>query len=509
MKKILLLIIFLLTLTACNNVKEVPGLTENPLDPIQAVDDDKEIGNEVPVITPKEDPKVENIYFGTVSGFNHSVFYGLNSSSMLHDKYFDVEFTEIKYFPMKNEVCVSMSINDDSYQRATYHIVLRIHNSLTTRTRASFTLSQEKQNITECFNTIESGNEYEIVLGKLDRDDLNPTSYIEVVGGVVFSDDSYDSRERIGRIDVTQIDIPIIKIEHEPYVQLMIQIESTIGLINSIDLNIYTRNSFKYVKTVNVPISEDVYRNGKYILQKVLIEGLAPDCEYIVVLKGSGTDTVDEYTDQFLKKIYITAPTYFNAAQNSYHGLYAVFTSFEFTETDLVIGYLAKNDGSMVDSVDELPFVIMVNILDDSDTIVDSYALNMEANEIIVSKADLDFGYRISFETDRGPVMLSTYYFNENFLKPDIVINAFNKGELTYRVLNQFENISNLYIDIRSEDTIFISYDNLYYGIEGQTIVVDYDFGTITEARAYYRFSVSTIFGEREYSGSKSFKIYE
>jgi len=238
------------------------------------------------------------------------------------ERYFQVEFTSLKYTPIKNEVCFSFDMTDEEFPNATYYLILQEKGSMVTLQQMSFTLGSESTTNGGCFNAMSKEITYEILVGKTDRDDLNPTSYIDAVGSIEFKDPNFDERSKLGNISFEHEALEEYTEDHLPYIKYGLTIGDEDEIISDISIFVYEADFNILVKQIDYNITSVNRNNSNIILRNILIDDLAPNVEYIVYVKINGNDNISDFEDILIRHETVKTPHITFGSGVSYHSLF-------------------------------------------------------------------------------------------------------------------------------------------------------------------------------------------
>ena len=454
MKKITLLVIILSSflLVGCELNQGDLECTGN-----QEIIDDECVNKE-----PLEQPL--DISDGT-EGFEVSVSNSLEGG-LLSDKYFGVVFTSVTYEPVTGDVCIQYDINDEDYANATYYVVLQEDNSLLTHQQSSFTLSSKTASNRNCFDNIQSSNLHHILIGKVDKDDLNPTDYIEAVGRVSFRDVHYEDRARIDQIDLTHEDIPEDTEGDLPYARFKLKVNDNRS-VTDVKIKLYEKEFDNLIETQEYEITSSLRLSTKFFLNNIWFEDLAPGVKYYIVITASGNDGFTDYEDVFIAKDDFTSGCFNWMCGVSFVDLYAGILDVYETDNDAIIDYKAHNTGDIVSSSDNLPYELELVIKDSTQQEKYRTSLNVNETSISIPETELEFGDFVTIESNKDDLTFATYEYIEE--APMITIVSTRDGIAIFDIIGDLEVVNHISMEFAREENLESVFGS--FGIENPTEV--------------------------------------
>ncbi|MFU8793682.1 MAG: hypothetical protein ACNA7K_06625 [Acholeplasmataceae bacterium] len=388
-------------------------------------------------------------------GFEFSL-YTMETVSLIKDKYFQVHFKEVIYQPVKNRVCIIFDYEDEDYERATYYMVGRKKGSLLTAQQLSFVVSNPTGEHGGCFTFMSEQTTYEILIGKIDKDDLNPTAHMEAVAVMTFTDKNYNQRHKLGTSTLAFGPSMDYTYDQIPSVSLDIVIEDAAQIIDSVVIKLFEESSERLLETHIVPSNLLKWESNRLVIHDYLIDDLAPYVDYRVKVYVTGFNGIETFTEvdlinQTFKSQNITYSKGFRR-----HGFFAETIRVEPGDTLTTIHYLAVNDQTIVSSSNQEPYTFFLKIYDTDDQMVYETPIDVTKNSIAVPSSYTLIDYKINIVTDRDDIelheaviiapvpQLTLNDIENNILSGQV---TFGQAEINFIAFLIYENLNDPHFD--------------------------------------------------------------
>lgn len=451
MKKFFFFMCFFLCfafLSACSDNK-TPTQTEEPTVPIEP--------NEptLPVETPEEpivsDPTeiISNTLVSinsdtldsvlTTQGFEFNL-YAMTHISLIRDKYFYIYFKEIIYQPITNQLCIIFDYHDEDYERARYYMIGQEKGVNLTLQQLSYVKSNQEGEHGGCFNFMNKETTYEIIIGKIDQDDLNPSPMMEAVAFIEFIDHNYSERHKIGSKSLNFDQSLTYTYDSIPSVSLDISVDDQFEIINQVVLGLYEHGTNILLEVYTIELSELKWNNEKLTIDNYVIPNLAPFTDYQVKVYISGHNGIETFTNVLVLNGYFTSQSITYPLGYRRHGFFATIIDVRPNDTETTINYIAVNNQKVISVIDRQPYSFILHIFNDENQLVYQSPIDVSLNSISIPNIYAQIGYKIRIVTDRDDLIL-----NERFIEepaPRIVINKIQDGILYGKVTEGVESIN-------------------------------------------------------------------
>jgi len=363
-----------------------------------------------------------------------------------YDKLFNVEFLSLSFTPIKNQVCFTYNLEDSDYAHATYYMILQKKNVMLPLQQQSFAMSSKDGSNGGCFTAMSEETAYEIIIGKVDRDDLNPSTYIEGVASIEFTDTFYDERLKLGTMSLTHDGVEEYTFDSAPFFNYDFSVMDSGESIDVVTVMLY-ENIFDTLvesKTFEITISQ---RSGDYVmLNDILFDDLSPNIDYKIKVYISGNDGFDDYSNIYFAGQTITSSRITNNGGVSFDGLYAEILDVSLDENQAIVTYIAKNDGSIVSSLTNQPYTLILKIFDSQDNEKYSTLVDALEDSITVPIEYVDYGDYAKIISNTGDMMFTSWDVLEP--APEIKLSSISSGMFSIQVLSGIERVNFISLDI-------------------------------------------------------------
>ena len=372
-------------------------------------------------------------------GFEFNLF-AIRSISLIKDKYFYVYFKEIIYQPITNQLCIIFDYDDEDYERAQYYMIGRDKGTLITLQQLSYIKSNQEGEHGGCFNFMSSEKTYEILIGKIDQDDLNPTAVMEPVAVIEFIDHNYNERHKIGSKNLSYDPSTTYTYDSMPYVSLDMTIDDPHEIINQVVLGLYEPETNHLLETYTIGINYLKWNNEKLIIENYVIPNLAPHTDYHIKVYISGHNGIETFTNVHVLNSYFTSQsiTYYNGFRK--HGFFAAVTDIKPLDTVTMITYIAVNTGRVISAIDQQPYSLILQVFNDENQLIYHRPLDETVDMLPIPNIYAQIGNKIRIMTDRDDIILTETFIEEP--APKLTIHGINQGNLSGTVTEGLESIN-------------------------------------------------------------------
>lgn len=373
------------------------------------------------------------------NGFEFSL-YAMTHISLIKDKYFYIDFKEIIYQPMLNEICIRFDYHDEDYEQATYYMIGLEKGTHRTLQQLSYIKSNQEGEHGGCFNFMLKETTYQILIGKRDLDDLNPSSSIEPVAIIEFIDHNYHERHKVGSMNLSYDPSTTYTYDSIPYVSLDMTIDDPHEIINQVVLELYEPETNLLLQTYTIEINYLKWNNEKLIIENYAIPNLAPHTDYHIKVYISGHNGIEPFTNVHVLNSYFTSQsiTYNNGFRK--HGFFAVVTDIKPLDTVTMITYISVNTGRIVSAIDQQPYSFILQVFNDENQLIYHRPLDETVDMLFLPNIYAQIGNKIRIVTDRDDIILT-----ETFIKgpaPRIIVNRIEDGYLYGQVIEGVDSIN-------------------------------------------------------------------
>ncbi len=375
----------------------------------------------------------------------------VNSSitSATMERYFHVEFTDIEYKPFLNELCITFEMDDIEHRNATYYMMLQSETSILTLQQLAFTIGSSTTTHGGCFNAMSKEITYNILIGKVDDDDLNPTDYIEAVASISFKDPNFNERARLESKLLTFDNQIEYTIDELPFINYEITFEDNGVAIEEVKVNLYELDFGSFIEGRTITITEAERNESGVFLPNILFDSLAPNVDYCIVVFISGNDGFDSFDNLRVGRDDFTSGCFNWPCGTSYTDLFAGITSVELTDTEAIINYIALNNGEIVSSGDNEPYEMILSVKDKQGTLKYSILLDSDLTSIRIPIEYVEYWDTIEISSDKDNIHFSTFEIAVD--PPAIDISAISNGSFSVNVISGLEDINFISFDFANQ----------------------------------------------------------
>ena len=398
--------------------------------------------------------------------------FAMHHISLIKDKYFYVYFKDIIYQPISNNMCVIFDFQDEDYERATYYMIGREKGSLLTAQQLSYVVSNETGSHGGCFTFMNKEATYEILIGKIDRDDLNPSTHIEAVAVVEFTDPHYDDRHKIGTSTLTfdpSIDYTYDTI---PSKSFDFMIEDTYHIIQSVKVALFADDSNTLLDTSTITLDQLRWQNNKLVIDNYIINDLAPYVNYRVKVYIDGFNGFEQFSDILVQNQRFTSQNITYSKGYRQHGFFAEVICITPGETSATMQYIAVNDLHSISITDQLPYYFKLTIYNSEDHLIFETILDVTQQALTIPNPYAEVGNTIKIITDREDIVLHHSTIEEP--SPDLRFNPIVNRQFSGIVTEGLDKINGivLFIYLEPESNPIDEFEIISFSDQGEFTIV-------------------------------------
>lgn len=482
MKKIGILILFIFFLVGCTQI-DAPTPTEEI--PIET--------QEPPIETPIDDEPSNYIGYASHISMTETV---MPVNQRLPQKYFIGTYTKVKYTALTKELCVTAQVDDKDYRNATYYMVGRkVGNDYYGEYRVQFLIPSGVGSKTVCFKNVDLAKAYEVLLTKVDLDDLNPSNTIYSVNTLTLRDLKADERNRITQDSVIDLAPSIFEKGSAPYVLFSSTFIDPNRSIDKVHVVLFNPLNNKSLDSFVIDITDDLYEGDILKLENLRFNDVAPKLKYSIQIFADGNDGVDSFEKITIGNYTYETGTYeISTVNEAYHGLFAVVTGFEVIDDQVHIYYDFENDGNTTytDTKQKISIIVTTFTGRYPDPVEKTIPLDVNRNSLILPKALLNDGLYLSIRDSRFQISFCDFFISPNYVRMSInenqnhgiriyIIDDGNEPPLSIKV--EIVDINNQVVEtIDDVSPAFGEYHHPYSGTygryQGYKVKVTYDVQT-------------------------------
>lgn len=209
---------------------------------------------------------------------------------------FDAEFSSITYNGFTNELCFTVTVNDDDYTHSEYRYELHSVDLEYKRTSGMFYAMSATAVQRVCIDSVNDGGLWEIIMYKTTD---STDAFVQEAHGFFFQVHEFENRESLIILFEQNLDLPFTQMEDSIEFHLRINTEATVNSVqivatdHSINEEVYSAVFDAEAYTVNdgvIDITATVY----------LLDG---DSNYEFKVFVNGSDSVVEYSSVLVKEM--------------------------------------------------------------------------------------------------------------------------------------------------------------------------------------------------------------
>lgn len=375
------------------------------------------------------------------TGFEFNL-YAMQSISLIKDKYFYVYFTGIIYEPVINRVCILFDYQDEDYERANYYMIGRKKGTLLTAQQLTFVVPNETGSHGGCFTFMTEATIYEILIGKIDRDDLQPSTYMEAVAVVEFADSHFSDRYKVGLSTLTFDPSTDYTYDTIPSESLDISIEDADQNITNVELELIEAETNILLETYTIPQTMLTWANDKLFINNFVINDLAPYLDYRVKVYVSGFDGMDDFSSILVQNQRFKSQSITDSGGYRRHGFFAEVITIIPGDVQATMRYIAVNNQQIISSTDQQPYNFVLNVYDTTDQLIFTTILDVTTGTLAIPNPFAEVGNKIKIITDRDDIVLHQSIIETP--PPDLHFNLIKNGQLSGIVIQSSETINSI-----------------------------------------------------------------
>lgn len=432
MKKLFILIFIIFLLGACTPIDDSIETIEEPIETIE---------ESIETIEPPiETTETNNNNLISHQGYASNIT--ITESIMplnqrLPQKYFTGSYSNIKFTPLTKELCLTANVNDKDYRNATYYLVGRlVGTSYYGEMRIQFLISSGYGSKSVCFENVDLIQPYEILLTKVDLDDLNPSSTLYSVNTLTLHDQNAGLRSRVTSKTISGFAPSIYKKGESPYIEFSTTFLDPNRSIDKAHVVLFNPFNSVTIDSQIIAITEEHYDGDTLKIENIRFNNLAPQLAYSIQIFVDGNDGIDDFEKITLESYSYETGTYENVEiDDVYHELFAVFTGIEVIEDEVFLYYDFFNDGSMFysDTKETITFKVTTFTGHYLNRVQQSFPLDITQNHMVFSKDFLRNGLIIYIRDERNKLMFCKSGISAHFIS----LSAFDNTMHEIRIISK------------------------------------------------------------------------
>lgn len=359
-------------------------------------------------------PFLDERFSGYTSDLTFEVKYQ-EAASNNSDLYFSSDIYDINFKHIVNKFCFKVDIDDLKFENATYYFILRDVEQATIKEEKSLFIADSKVTVSMCFNNVDSADEYELLLGKIDADLDSASKTMKVSSTITFSLDSYNERQQIKDISLNQSKAEYDPIKDIPTVAISPTITVEEGVLRKLRIEVIYQYFQLTVYQFHLDVEDLTRSNNAYQLPKEIL-ALTPNTNYKVNIYATGHDGVDGFEDVLIYEEKIKSVD-LEQITKSYHGFYGILWSHEKLEDVTRFTFSFVNQGYIKNDKNETILVVLrVYPSADSTEHVYSTTMNSRQNHTLdIDNTYLKNNYVLKMQNISGSIVLTEYELPDDF----------------------------------------------------------------------------------------------
>lgn len=387
-----------------------------------------------------------------------SVF-GMTEEQKLPEKHFGAYFYDIEFTPIKDNISFSYCISDEDYQNATYILAMRESNSSVIHTFSTFSIGYKSVSFSSSFKLPLDLNNPEIIIAKIDLDDLNPRGSIDPVAGFNIIDSYKNQRKSLGTQKSTDKTPSETSIQYKvSYAQFDYFLEDPEEVVSKLTFILYDDEyGFNVLDYIEYDRDDILFEDNKLTFRNVMFRNILPEKEYRIGVVITGSNGIIDIENLLYSSFAINEQR-FEGDYVVHQDLYAFISSVEEYSDELVVHHFSFNSGALAYS-DTLEAVgLKLCVRRPSGNI--SYEIDIEPGEAATTisydniKAD-DF---LVITDSRGEEVYGVYRLRE--LEPEVYVYTEN-GQLCVSIRSDLVTRVNLDLKYVGTDTELLETHNI------------------------------------------------
>jgi hypothetical protein len=367
----------------------------------------------------------------------------------LPQKYFNGSYTHIKYAALTKQLCLTAVVNDNDYRNATYYLVGRkVGTANFGQSIVEFLAPGGMTSKKVCFNNTDLSQPFEVLLTKMDRDDLNPWPTLYSVNTITFVDTKAYERQYVSHYDSTNLAPTIYEPKSMPFISFSCEFKDPGKTIDKVHVVLFNPTNNTEIAFKTMDISEADYEGDHLKLNEITFDGVAPNLKYLVQVFADGHDGVDAFERVTIGNYSYTTGGYeISTSRDAFHDLYAVITDIKVIGDSVFVYYTGKNLGTVTysDTWKEVDMTVFIKAYGDLGQTEQRFSLDLTKSYFelpfesvkrgfYIHITDSRYKYSFSQITVSGGIKKVLYYPTED---KTIMINFLNHSDnklLSFRI---------------------------------------------------------------------------
>jgi hypothetical protein len=369
----------------------------------------------------------------------------------LPQKYFTGTYSNIKYTALTQELCLTAHVIDAEYQRATYYIVGRkAGTSFMGEMRIQFLVSNGIGQKRVCFDRVDLSDAYEVLLTKIDLDDLNPSNALYSVNTLTLIDLKSIERNHITQHSLENLAPLSYEKDESPYISFSSYYNDQGKTIDKVHVVLFDPQNDSVIDFKVIDIDDSYYDQDILKLDSLRFDDVSPGMAYSVQIFADGHDGVDSFEKVTIGNYSYTSSSYDISTINTvFHGLFAAITGIEVVEDTVHIYYAFANSDDITYSDTSLPITLVVTtqVGPYGNSVEETFPLDLNTNYMTFPRELLVDGLYLSIRDSR-----LKFNFCDFFISPYIIDIAYYPSNDKLINLNLFDisgaNLLSIKVDI-------------------------------------------------------------
>jgi len=215
-----------------------------------------------------------------------------NFNETLPQKAFTVDIISIIYSPIIRRVEIEYKITDNYYQNALYLTVKKVGLN---DEKIQHVLNSRSQTFKEKFNNVDLSGDFQILFGKFDGDDLNPSPNAIAVKTLTLFDKKKDERHQVFLSSQTITDFKLGATESHIRMNYALQDEDE--MIEKLDVVLIENVTHFEIEKISLSM-EDLVREGNTLsFSELTFTKAKPGIKYDIIVVAAGNDGIDDFEE--------------------------------------------------------------------------------------------------------------------------------------------------------------------------------------------------------------------
>jgi hypothetical protein len=359
-------------------------------------------------------------------------------------------------------------VQDDQYRNATYYLVGRnVGTTFFGEFRIQFLVPNGTGSKSACFNHVDLSIGYEVLLTKIDRDDLNPSNTLYSVNTLTLNDSKYNMRTYVEQHSI-QNDAPQTYGHGEaPYLMFSSHFKDPGRTIDAVHVVLFDPLNKASLEAQVINITESHYDGDILKLDHLRFDGVSPKVKYLIQIFADGNDGVDDFEQITIGHYTYESGSYdISTVNTSHHGLFAAVTGLEVIGEDVYIYYAFENSDDITYSDTKEPITMIMTTFTGKypNRVEETFLLDTTKDHFVLPLSLVKDGLYLSIRDSRFKFSFCDFVISPNYVEiisypssnKQLMINIIDfdndlpisiKIEIVDEHLNVLETIENIRIE--------------------------------------------------------------